>query len=200
MTYKSNKLDGVTLKTPHPRGGGWHQKSSFTRMDMVPIFTWIDSCHYIKRWSSTLCCWEAAVHTYDKLWKKMEVRWWWWWWIQQIRLPAICQAPCASTFGSKRRPWICKPSICCLLSHCTSPLFRGNWSQLRSNEQTENYSIWNIPRSQNTYSEMENKSRNEYEVRTESSSISEHIRSRSRIILKLACIATNYHNHLCSIN
>ena len=74
---------------------------------------------------------------------------WRWWWTQQIRLPAICQAPCASTVGSKRRPWICTPSIGCLLYRCTSPPFRGNWSQLFSNKQMKNYLIKKIPWLQN---------------------------------------------------
>ena len=27
---------------------------------------------------STLCCWEAAVYTLEKSWKKLMLSWWWW--------------------------------------------------------------------------------------------------------------------------
>ena len=57
-----------------------------------------------KGWLSTLCCWEAAVHTHDQSWKKMDVKmmmmilnnfqnkwWWWWWWESRIRLSHAIQ-------------------------------------------------------------------------------------------------------------
>ena len=79
---------------PNPSWLVWGRASRYQKL--APTFSGIDSCLMVtkrdflemeaslwlnwksqnvaKGWLSTLCCWEAAVHTLDLSWKKMDVK------------------------------------------------------------------------------------------------------------------------------